>query len=492
MKNNIYKFAILLVTLVLTGTAFADVKIKTKQTMSGQSYENTTLIRGKRQRTEQNMGGMQTVSITQCDLRRAVQMNPQSKTFVISLFETGEPAAKTVAPTGKTDKVVRAGGTITTTYTVKDTGERKQMFGYTARHLIITMDTVSSPDACTPYSSKMQTDGWYIDAEFALDCDMNYSYRAYQANKSGGCEDKHQMKQIGTAKRGYPVYEKMTMFEKDGSESYSMINEVVELSKATLDASLFDVPKDYREVTNSAELYSAADSDAAINMSGNKNTANSSNSGMKIPSQSQSNGSSAPGAKNPGVVRIGVSVKTGSVGESVNASDLAAAVQNTLGKYLKGTIVEVVSLKAKSSGLIDGEAQGKECDFVLFANISHKKGGSGFGGMFSSVIAPAIGNVGLGHTGSAAGNNAGQDAANAIVSADSFSANVKSKDEITLDVKLNQTGGAAMLAKQYKNKAKSDGQDIISPLIKQLAQTVLSSFPSCSFVQFVAKNPLMH
>jgi len=56
MKNNLYKLAILLVTLILTGTAYADVKVKTKQTMSGQTYEGTTMIKGKRQRTEQNIG----------------------------------------------------------------------------------------------------------------------------------------------------------------------------------------------------------------------------------------------------------------------------------------------------------------------------------------------------------------------------------------------------------------------------------------------------
>ena len=48
--------------------------------------------------------------------------------------------------------------------------------------------------------------------------------------------------------------------------------------------------------------------------------------------------------------------------------------------------------------------------------------------------------------------------------------NVKPKDELTFDVKLNQMIGASVLTKQYLNKAKSDGQDILSPLVEQLAQ----------------------
>ncbi len=470
MKNNLPKLAILLFTLIFAGATYADVKVKIKQTMSGQIYEGTTMIKGKRQRSEQNIGGMQTVNITQCDLRRAVQINPQSKTFIVNLYESGEPAAKNAMADAKADKVVRSGGTITTTYTTKDTGERKQMFGYTAKHLIITMNSVSSPDACSPFSSKMVTDGWYIDAEFALDCDMNYGYRGYQAANSGGCQDRHVMKQIGTAKRGYPVYEKMTMFDENGRESYSMINEVVELSRATLDAALFDVPKDYREVSNAAEMYSAADIGA--------NAANASkperNSGMKLPVSSPVNAANTTAARKPGELRIGVSVKSGSIGESVSAADLAAAVQNTLGEYLKGTTIEIVPLEAKLNGLAESEAKTKDCDYVLFVNVSHKKGG-GFGGMFSSVIAPAVGRVGFGNTGSVAANIAGNVAAQAIVTVGSVAKNVKSKDELTLDVKLNRMSGASVLTKQLKNKAKSDGQDILSPLVEQLAQLIVET-----------------
>ena len=83
--TNYSKIVILtLCLLTLSITAFADVKIKSKQTMSGQSYENTTYIKGKRQRTE-TMGGMM-INLTQCDLRRGVQMNPNAKTYMINAF----------------------------------------------------------------------------------------------------------------------------------------------------------------------------------------------------------------------------------------------------------------------------------------------------------------------------------------------------------------------------------------------------------------------
>jgi hypothetical protein len=122
----------------------------------------------------------------------------------------------------------------------------------------------------------MQTDGWYIDAVFYLDCEQNYAMRSYQANKNGDCQDKYVSKQIGTGKRGYPLYEKMTMFDETGKETYSFVTEVIELSKATLDAALFDVPADYREVKDAAQIYqtTGSENDEIGNTTVNSSAAN--------------------------------------------------------------------------------------------------------------------------------------------------------------------------------------------------------------------------
>src|SRR5829696_6395213 len=189
---------------------------------------------------------------------------------MVNSFGDTTPTATATKATATTDKngVVQVGGRVTTTITTKDTGERKQMFGFTARHLIITMEMVSSPDACNKTNTKIQTDGWYIDAEFVLDCDYgNQGYGGY-SGKSGGCKDRYEMKTVGTAKRGYPVYEKMTMFDDSGKETMSMVNEVVELSKATLEAALFEVPSDYREVQDASQMYAAASMNTSTSMSG--------------------------------------------------------------------------------------------------------------------------------------------------------------------------------------------------------------------------------
>jgi hypothetical protein len=481
---KLFSIAILISTVILTTSVFADVKIKSKQTMSGQSYENTTYIKGKRQRSE-SMNGMM-ISLTQCDLRRGVQLNSQTKTYIVNSFDQGAQSASTTSATTDKNGVVQAGGRVTTTITTKDTGERKQMFGFTARHLIITMESVSSPDACNKTNTKMQTDGWYIDAEFVLDCDYGYQNYGNYGGKAGGCKDKYEMKTIGTAKRGYPVYEKMTMFDEAGKETMSIVNEVVELSKATLELALFEVPADYREVSDASQMYATTSySGTSTTMGSSRNSASSSmpmpnNSGVPqsirgAAQSTTSDNANGQSAKQPGVIRIGLAaVKTGAVGDAINAADLAAAVQNTLTSYLKVPNIEVVNLEARLSSAIAAEAQQKECDYVIYANVSHKKGGGGgFGGMFGQALGSAIGQTGIGHTGSVAGNIAGQIATQSIVSATSVSSSVKSKDEITLDLKVNKADGAAAIAKVYKVKAKSNGDDIISQVIEQAAEEIV-------------------
>ncbi len=417
-----------IILTVLATTAFGDVKIKARQTMSGQTTENTTYIKGKRQRTEQTMSGFSSVTLTQCDLKRSVQLNPQAQAYLITSWANDETVPATVRTDGNTRTEVRKGGVVTTTVTIKDTGETRKMFGYIARHLIITTETESSADACAQGKSKMMTDGWYIDAAFVLDCD-NGRYSGYRpAENGGGCRDRYEFKQIGAGKRGYPVIETMKMFDESGKESFTMTNEVVELSNTTLDAALFEVPAGYREAQNSAALYSASTSTSNVSYTSNQSTSTSTSLGSTIATK-DANPAVSPAIddKKPGVVRIGLAgVKTGSVGEGINATELAGAIENSLGEYLKGTKIEIVRLEAKLPAAIESEATEKQCDYVLSATVSHKTGGGGFG-MFGK-IAPALGNV------------------------------------VT-----------AMLTKQYKSKAKSAGEDIISPLVEQAATAIVEN-----------------
>ena len=144
-----------LALLCLATAARADIKIKSRTSFGGQQGpETTTYIKGKRQRAE--MPG-QMATVTQCDLRRTVQLNGLTKTYIASPFDDPNTATQTVEAAGPSAPA-RQGGVVTMTTTMTDTGERRQMFGYTARRIKTSMVTESSPDACNPQKMKMESD----------------------------------------------------------------------------------------------------------------------------------------------------------------------------------------------------------------------------------------------------------------------------------------------------------------------------------------------
>jgi len=56
----------------------------------------------------------------------------------------------------------------------------------------------------------------------------------------------------------------------------------------------------------------------------------------------------------------------------------------------------------------------------------------------------------------------------------SLAANIKAKDELTLDVRVETPGRLIpLVARQFKAKATSAGEDIITPVSQQAAQSII-------------------
>ena len=177
-KVSIFILAIIL-SLTAAVSASADIKMKTKVTSAGNTSEGTIFIKGARQRSNQSYGSFQMITLTQCDLKRTVQINDMARAYMItpmasatsSATSSATGASKPAAPSQPAS--TRRGGVVTYISAINDTGERKQMFGFTARHIKTSMTVESSPDACRPSRFRMETDGWYIDLDFSLNCDMD-------------------------------------------------------------------------------------------------------------------------------------------------------------------------------------------------------------------------------------------------------------------------------------------------------------------------------
>lgn len=160
------------------------------------------------------------------------------------------------------------------------------------------------------------------------------------------------------------------------------------------------------------------------------------------------------------------------IADNIRAADLAAAVERALAGRLKSQTVEMIRMDATMPTQIEAEAIQKECDYVIYTNVSHKKGGGGgFGGMLGKVSS-AVAMAAEGGTGGGDGREASQGNATPAT----VSAGVKSKDELTLDLRVQTSANASpVTARQFKAKAKSAGEDIISPVVEQAAQAVLAA-----------------
>lgn len=240
-----------LALLCSASVVLADIKITTRSEAGGQTFTSTTYIKGARQRTE----GMGYTTIYQCDLKRTIQINDKTRTYMITPLEgkAGGSATNSHNPGSS----ARRGGVVTYTTTTTDTGERKTILGLTARHLKSTTVVAASEGACNSMNMEMEADGWYADVADGISCLTDQS--AASAFSQSDCVDEIRFKSVGTAKPGYPIMVMTKIKFNTGAEgpaipASSSTQEVVDISSAKLDAALFEIPAGYKEVKSTQEL----------------------------------------------------------------------------------------------------------------------------------------------------------------------------------------------------------------------------------------------
>jgi hypothetical protein len=351
-----------------TQRAQADIKITYKGTMpGGMQSESTTMIKGVRERTEQHTGyGMDTVNITQCDLRRVIQLSDKTRKYIITSLDDGDASpsgATQPRPSPTPSGPARRGGVITSVITSTDTGERKEMFGFTARHVKTAIRMESSADACSPLNMHMEHDGWYIDLNFGLNCEFGRPpMMANPARSGGGCRDRFQTRHIGSGRTGFALIETTIGYDQNDREQYRITKEVADLSREPLDASLFDLPAGYAEARDSQELMGTQDMGAMMDQAMGRNRP------AQAPS-SEEMSAVALELKQPGTIRVGVVQINNKTDHSVSIESL----RERLIDAIQGSNIEAVRLDATSSSEADAEAKARQCDYVLYTDISELK-----------------------------------------------------------------------------------------------------------------------
>ena len=531
----------------LSASPADDLTVTKKMTVNGAEFSSQSLIKGPRERSTMQMNGMVvSTSIRQCDLHRSLTIQDSTKSFLVrpDVEEPVESKDKKDASANQAS----SGGVITYHSTVKDTGERKQILGFNARHLKSTIVTEPSATACNSSKSTYEIDGWYIDLKTVPGAGSCRAFTPASASSgdSGACLDKILYKQDGSVKVGYPVQETMTI-TTDKNSPYTISTEVSDIQKGSLDAALFEAPMDYRQVSTMAELRGvpqnmpnppagnganyaqayqpqgqpqqmpqpmpqqmkppnpllmmnpitgpAAAMAMQQQMMAQAQAAGAAGYGQMMPqmpgmpgvNQPASQRVAAPqalGPKQPGRIRIGVVTPDAQVGQGTNAGqDYGTPIRNAMIQLMSGPAVEIAALDSHIPIQIQAEAQQKECDYVLYSSVVVKKPAKGGFGSFMKMAAPVASMapmMGGGMTGAMAGSVASQAASVAAQQAASsqmaqFTGQIKSKDDITVQYQLIAPGQSTpKVQNMLQAKAKADGEDVMTPLLTQVATTVLT------------------
>jgi hypothetical protein len=310
---------------------FPDVKVKTKREFGGRTAEDTIYFKGPRARREiDDVMGEKIVTILECDQNRLVELNPASKKFLVLALDLSErPAVRS-----EKDK---NGGEVTLKLSASDTGDHQEMFGYTAHRVKSTINFDASSHACAK-DLKFEEDGWYVDLSPGLTCQARLDL--YDAISTGeglysGCHDAFRFSINGFSNAGYPL--KQTTTVKRGKERFTSSVVVTELSNATLDPGLFEIPRGYVQARDNSDL-------------------------MLLP-------------KNADVSRIGVPLIKNDTSQKIDQ------MRDIFVGALRNAGLEPVALEGDGNASVEADARNKQCDYVLYAEIvsvKKKKAGGGF------------------------------------------------------------------------------------------------------------------
>lgn len=161
----------------------------------------------------------------------------------------------------------------------------------------------------------------------------------------------------------------------------------------------------------------------------------------------------APLPDNSMPVRIGIALpKANFFEDGVSSAQMAASIRSIIGSRFDGSGSEVIALDARLPQAIAVEAREKSCFYILQTTILRKRSGAKLDSLTSGFSS---------------------NGATVLYTAADLASTTKSKDEFTFEYSLISTEDDAVKAKNsFKARAKSDGEDVLSPIIEKMMQTL--------------------
>ena len=161
---------------------------------------------------------------------------------------------------------------------------------------------------------------------------------------------------------------------------------------------------------------------------------------------------------------------------SGNTETAITAVRETFTSFLTGPSLEVTPLKARLASQAREEAKQANCPYVLLTTMKHQRKQD------NKLLRRAAGGAieagawqALGATHSTEARVAAGAAVQAAAAAREVAYSFRIKDELELGYRLETADGTVLVDKTEKRTAKSDGEDVLTPLVEHASEAIAAA-----------------
>lgn len=161
-----------------------------------------------------------------------------------------------------------------------------------------------------------------------------------------------------------------------------------------------------------------------------------------------------------------------------NNTTAADAVRASFTTFLAGPSLSSQMLQAPLVSQAREEAKQAGCPFILVTAlklVARRSGGSLLGQVAAGAARQGVMEAGTANS-TAAGRIVGSAASGALQQAtNDFALSIRNRDELTLGYRLETADGTVLVDKKEKRAAKSDGEDLLTPLARLASERIVEA-----------------
>ena len=155
-----------------------------------------------------------------------------------------------------------------------------------------------------------------------------------------------------------------------------------------------------------------------------------------------------------------------------NNQEATDAVRETFTGLLAGPTVTTTPLTARLASQAREEARRSGCTYVVFTSVTHvRREGPGLLGRVAGAVVETGATRVLGSRSAATRVAAGI----ALSATRGMAGSVRARDELTLEYRLEGADGTVLVRRTGKRRARTDGEDLLTPLAERAAEEFLAA-----------------